>query len=80
MTRLYFEPIDVRSEDGRPSVFIWRSHAHRITAVLKRWIVCADWWRQEISRYYYRVQCENLGTYEIYREFHGRWFLERVYD
>ena len=79
MTRLYFEPIEVECRDGRPRTFTWRRRGHDITAVLKRWIVCADWWRQEISRQYYQVQCENLGIYEIFCE-RDRWFLERLYD
>lgn len=79
MTRLYFEPIVVECEDGQPRVFTWRHRAHRITAVLKRWIVQVDWWRQEVARQYYKVECENLGTYEIYCE-RDHWFLERLYD
>jgi hypothetical protein len=42
-------------------------------------VVRVDWWRQEIARQYYKVQCDNLGTYEIYQERDG-WFLERLYD
>ena len=79
MTRLYFEPITVECTDGRPQTFVWRQRLHHVTTVLKRWIVCADWWRQEIARQYYQVECENLGTYEIYQE-HDRWILERMYD
>ncbi len=79
MTKLYFEPICVELANGQPHVFIWRHRGHRVTAVLKRWIVRVDWWRQEVFRQYYKVECENLGTYEIYRERDG-WFLERLYD
>ncbi len=79
MTKLYFEPIKVECDEGdRPRLFFWRSHAHRVS-VLKRWIVCVDWWRQEVSRQYYRVESDDLGMYEIYRE-RDRWFLERLYD
>ena len=87
MTRLYFEPITVHLEDGpegtRPLTFTWRHRVHHVTTVLKRWIVRVDWWRQEIARQYYKVECDNLGTYEIYCERHPkgtRWFLERLYD
>lgn len=79
MTRLYFEPIRVECEGDQPRVFLWRHRIHRVTAVLKRWIVRVDWWRQEVYRQYYQVECDNLGTYEIYRERDG-WFLERLYD
>jgi hypothetical protein len=79
VTKLYFEPITVECEDGRPRSFIWRSSVHSISAIVRRWIVRMDWWRQEVSRQYYKVECDNLGTYEIYSE-RGRWFLERLYD
>lgn len=79
MTRLYFEPIDVEVADGRLLAFRWRRRRHRVTAILKRWVVRVEWWRQEVSRQYYKVECEGLGTYEIYRE-RGSWFLERLYD
>jgi plastocyanin len=79
MTRLYFEPITVECEGGQPASFLWRRRAHRVTAVLKRWMVQVEWWRQEVVRQYYKVECEDRGTYEIYRERDG-WFLERLYD
>ncbi len=79
MTKLYFEPITVERDGDQLQTFTWRHKVHPITAVLKRWIVRVDWWRQEISRQYYKVECENLGTYEIYCERDG-WFLERLYD
>ena len=79
MTKLYLEPITVEREGEELRTFTWRRKVHHITAVLQRWIVRVDWWRQEISRQYYKVECENLGTYEIYCE-RGGWFLERLYD
>lgn len=79
MTKLYFEPIIVKCEGDHPQAFTWRRKVHHVTRVLKRWIVRIDWWRQEVSRQYYKVECENLGTYEIYCEADG-WFLERLYD
>jgi len=79
MTKLYYQPISVQCEGDCPSSFVWRRKVHRITTIVKRWVVQVDWWRQEISRQYYKVECDNFGTYEIYRE-RDRWFLERMYD
>jgi Family of unknown function (DUF6504) len=79
MTKLYSEPISVYCRQDVPASFVWRRQRHHITAILKRWIVQVDWWRQEISRQYYKVECEGLGTYEIYHTPEG-WYMERVYD
>jgi hypothetical protein len=79
MTKLYFERIEVQCEGDRPQSFVWRRRVHQVTTILKRWIVRVDWWRQEVARQYYKVECDNLGTYEIYYE-RGGWFLERLYD
>ena len=45
-------------------------------------MVRVDWWRQEISRLYYKVECENLGTYEqIKRSFYFWYFqMQRVIE
>ncbi len=79
MTKLYFEPITVEFHNDHPRLFVWRKNIYRITAVLKRWMISVDWWRQEISRQYYTVECDDLGTYDIYRDTQG-WFLERLHD
>lgn len=79
MTKLYFEAIVVECREGQPSAFTWRRNVHHIRTILKRWVIRVDWWRQEISRRYYKVECDNLGVYEIYRE-RDRWYLERLYD
>jgi hypothetical protein len=79
MTRLYFERIEVSVEEDQPKDFTWRRKIHPVTTILKRWVVRVDWWRQEVIRRYYKVECENLGIYEIYQERDG-WYLERLYD
>lgn len=79
MTKLYLAPIEVDVRDNRPYAFIWQQRFHRVTAILKRWVVRVEWWRQEVVRHYYQVECEGYGLYEIYLE-RGHWFLERLYD
>jgi hypothetical protein len=79
MTKLYFEPISVECRGERPHSFIWRDHVHHVSTILKRWVVRVEWWRQEVSRRYYKVQCDDLGIYEIYEE-RSHWVLERLYD
>lgn len=79
MTKLYLTPITVQAQGDLPRSFVWQNHRHLIARILKRWVVRVDWWRQEVLRYYYQVECSEGGLYEIYRERDG-WFLERLYD
>lgn len=79
MTRLYFDPITVECRDGQPRTFVWRRTIHQVSTIAKRWVVRVEWWRQEVIRQYYQVECEGCGLYEIYRE-RDSWFLERLYD
>jgi len=79
MTKLYHAPIEVVTADGRPSRFRWRGHWHAIRAVYERSFVQAEWWKQEVSRASYSVQCEDLEEFDIYRQ-GDQWFLERVWD
>ncbi len=79
MTKLYFDAIAVEYREDVPQSFTWRRKVHRVNTVLTRWVVCVEWWRQEVSRRYYKVQCDDLGVYDIYQE-RDRWVLERIYD
>lgn len=80
MTKLYFQPIEVQCQGRDPAAFLWRGTKRRIQRVLNRWSLRTDWWRGKVvSRCYYKVECEDLGVYEIYQHETG-WVLERVYD
>lgn len=79
VTRVYHAPIEVEVVDGRLRRFKWRSQWRDIKTVYERSVLQADWWRQEINRTHYSIECGGLEQYEIYRQ-GERWFLERVWD
>ncbi|HZT97922.1 MAG TPA: hypothetical protein VFB34_13900 [Chloroflexota bacterium] len=79
MTKLYHAPIEVEAVDGRLRRFRWRNRWRRILTVHERSIVQADWWRQEIERVHYSIECDELELFDIYRQ-GEQWFLERVWD
>ncbi len=79
MTKVYHAPIEVESHDGKPQRFKWRDRWHVIRTVYERSVVQSDWWRQEIERSHYSIECDGLELFEIYRQ-GDRWFLERVWD
>jgi hypothetical protein len=47
--------------------------------MLNRWVVRTDWWRNEVAKRYFTVECQDLGIDEIYQHESG-WVLARVYD
>ena len=79
MTKLYHAPIEVVMSNGRPVRFRWRDRWHTIKTIRERSLIQAEWWKQEVNRAHYAVQCEDLEEFEIYRQGH-RWFMERVWD
>src|SRR5690242_1596681 len=44
MSRRHADPIEVRSRDGVPEQFLWRSRLHVIRAVLEHWFESGQWW------------------------------------
>ncbi|HEV3311514.1 MAG TPA: hypothetical protein VG815_13460 [Chloroflexota bacterium] len=79
MTKLYHAVIEVETADGQPRRFRWRNRWREIRTVYERSVVQADWWRREVNRAHYSIQCDDMGEFDIYRQ-GDRWFLERVWD
>lgn len=79
MTKLYNALIEVETEGDLPRRFKWRNTWREVRAVYERSVLQADWWRQEVNRAHFSVECEGLEQYEIYRQ-GDQWFLERVWD
>jgi hypothetical protein len=46
MGRVYGEPIEVQSRDGRPARFTWRKRHYAVIAVQEHWVVNREWWRE----------------------------------
>ncbi|GEM_PF-1993245 len=79
MTKLYNTPIEVETAEDLPCRFKWRNRWREIKAVHERSVVRSDWWKQEISRSSYSVECDDLELFDLYRQ-GDHWFLERVWD
>jgi hypothetical protein len=79
MTKLYHAPIEVETTDDQPLRFKWRNRWRDIKTVYEHSVVQAEWWKQEVNRTNYSIQCEGLEEFDIYRQ-GDRWFLERVWD
>jgi len=79
MTKLYHTPIEVVTADGLPSRFRWRGRWYAVRTVNEQSRVQAEWWKEEVSRTHYSIQCRDLEEFDIYRQ-GDQWFLERVWD
>lgn len=84
MTRVYNVPIEVECSESPtreqlPRRLRWRAGWRTICAVHECSLVQSDWWRQEVSRRSYTVECEDCELYDIYCQ-GDRWYLERVWD
>jgi hypothetical protein len=79
MTKVYHARIEVEAIDGRPRRFKWRDEWKEVRTVYERSMVRSEWWRDEVSRTHYSLECDGLELYDIYRD-GDRWFLERVWD
>jgi hypothetical protein len=87
------ETIEVKQDkvDKRPVEFIWRGKPRYIDRIVNEW---QDWgfasgvhkadWRQRRHRNYYRVECDDGCTYEIYLDRKAperlTWYLYRIVE
>jgi hypothetical protein len=86
MSKRYNDPIKLRiSPAKRPEAFIWRGRQYQIEAVIRRWTVNGDWWRQPTARRLHAVVTAKhygqVGQYElVYETGRRQWYLRSIYD
>jgi hypothetical protein len=75
-------PIQVRLDgDGVPTHLQSAAGWQPVTRVLSRWRIDCDWWRNPVSREYWRLLIADDLALECYCErARNEWFVERVYD
>ncbi len=63
--------------EGEPRALAWQGRFRRIVAIHDRWRIDDEWWREEISRVYYRVELETGRRLVIFRDLvGGGWFVQ----
>lgn len=92
MTQIWPEgmPIDVETDGEALTAFRWQRRLHRVQAVVARWVIHDEWWRDEIWRAYAQIETVDGLLCVVYQDLLTRspgaeqggdaWFLERVYD
>ncbi|WP_326824603.1 DUF6504 family protein [Streptosporangium sp. NBC_01639] len=84
MSRLYGDPIQVWTQEGRPVQFLWRDRLHAVRRVLDHWVVAREGWKLSETdpgeRRFWRVEADP-GTYELRFDTAGEgWLLMRAWD
>lgn len=90
MSRLYGDPVEVWTTDGRPSRFVWRGRLYTVLRVLEHWVATRDWWRDRNpdaeepgEREFWRVEAtpdREVGVYELrFDAATGDWMLSRAW-
>ena len=84
MTRLCTDRPLVRVEtdaDGQPHNIRLDGVSHGEVGICNRWRVHDDWWRELVSRAYFKVVTRDGLLCTIYLdELRGTWHLERIFD
>ena len=82
MTRLLHEHPAVEAEldtDGRLVAIRWNGRRVPVE-VCNRWRVEEDWWREPISRDYFKIVAREWLALIYLDRVEGTWHLERLYD
>jgi hypothetical protein len=75
------QPIGVEAdESGEPVAVVLGSRRLAVAQVQDVWRIDDEWWRDEVSRLYYRLILANGRTVTIYQDLvHSQW-LNQNYD
>jgi hypothetical protein len=88
VSRVYGDPIEVWTSDGRPARFVWRGRLYTVLRVLDHWVITRDWLREAddepAHRVFWRVEAMPDGTAGVYELRHdaatGTWMLSRAWE
>ena len=73
------QPIKVKTDDkGSPVAVQMRGTVRRVARVIDHWRIDDEWWRDPLSRMYYRVEYESGVTDTIYHDLiSDEWYWQR---
>ncbi len=72
-------PVQVTvDEQGMPVNVARGSRPVGVAAIVDTWRIDDEWWRDEISRLYYRLALADETTITVYEDLvHGGWYAQR---
>lgn len=61
-----------------PAAVTLRKRARRVVQVLDTWRIHDEWWREEISRQYYRLELDRGTVETVFQDLvSGEWYRQR---
>jgi len=69
----------IRTEEGRPSLVVEGARQRRVAQVQDVWRVDDEWWRNPISRRYYRLVLEDGTLRTVYHDLVADAWYEQAY-
>ena len=71
-------PLPVRADDaGRPRAVVERGETRRVEQIEEEWKIEEEWWRDPISRHYFRVTLETGIVRTLFRDqTDDRWYAQ----
>ena len=72
-------PITVLTRDDRPAILVERGRRRRVERVQDSWRIDDEWWREPISRRYYRVVLDDGSLRTVYWDLVGGGWYEQGY-
>ncbi len=71
------QPVTVQVVDGQPVLLVEGSRRRRVLRIQDMWQIDDEWWREPISRRYYRLLLEDGVIRTVYHDLiRGTWFSQ----
>ena len=66
-------------EAGAPAAVMEKGRRRRVLQVMETWRVDDEWWRQEVSRLYFRLELEGGVRLTVFQDLlSGKWYEQRA--
>ncbi len=68
----------VTNDSGEPAVVNWNNTRRKVAAILNVWRIDEEWWREEISRRYFRIELQNGLIMTVFHDLVAeRWYRQK---
>ena len=66
------------NDSGEPAAVTRNGSRSQVAAILNSWRIDDEWWREEISRHYFKVELQNGPVMTVFHDLiTGKWYEQR---